>query len=232
MWQSMDVEAEGIPLRSGKTADVSQAPRRSWTKFKCALLSCSLLLVLVGLATVAIEFGLFASDPLDDGPCVSECPHCRKGVRLPPAEPLPTPDIQKRKTAPWYIATHGLASQPISYDPKDETLRVDYIPNRFGSDNGADFKSNPHHALPADSAVLSYSVYFPKDFTWNRGGKLPGLCISNQPNTSTCATGGKWASTCGGLTAHLQERPTLTAHSALCSLALQVHGLITLAQRA
>ena len=195
MWKPLEVDAVGRPLRvqpgpdsSGGALPSPEPPRRC-TKLKCGLAMCLFLVLLVCITALVVTFTP-ATRPLGNGPCQSQCPKCRKGVRLPPAEPLPTPDLS-RKSDPWYI-TSNMGSKPLSYDAAEGALRVDYIPGLWGSANGAEFKANPRQALPADSAVLSYSVYFPKDFPWQRGGKLPGFCVSDEPG-SGCATGSEWA---------------------------------------
>jgi len=64
-----------------------------------------------------------------------------------------------------------------------------------GSPSGASFKANPNKMLPSDRATLKYQVYFPPDFDWVKGGKLPGLCLSN--DGKTCSTGSEWSTKSG-----------------------------------
>ena len=203
MWKPFEVEDQ--PMLADKESSnglpgfTPSAPRTFCTpKLKFKLIVGLVFAIMAGIVIAAIVVQLKKSpDPpeLSTGPCVSECPHCRKGIRNPPAESLPTPDL-KPKSDPWYIMSNT-ESEPITYNSKDKTLRVDYIPGKFGSPNGADFRSNPRLALPSDSAVLSYSVFFPEDFPWTRGGKLPGFCISSEMND--CATGSEWAWGAGSL---------------------------------
>lgn len=119
--------------------------------------------------------------------CDAACLQSYSNTTENPPEPLPLPDLQNPYSRPWFITT-SITSQPLSI--QDNALKVTYKQGRYGSNSGADFRSNPRQQLPADSATLSYSVYFPPDFPWNRGGKLPGLCIGDSP--SACATGGQW----------------------------------------
>lgn len=126
---------------------------------------------------------------------MSECRHCQRGAKLPPSDPLPTPDVTQ-KGEPWYILNRP-SSKKASYDTQNDALKVTYVPGRYGAVSGVEFKSNPFKSLPADSAVLSYSVYFPSDFPWTRGGKLPGFCIASEPGA--CATGGDWQYSAGSL---------------------------------
>lgn len=76
-------------------------------------------------------------------------------------------------------------------------VRVEYVPLLWGSASGVEFRANPLCRLPAESAIMSYSVYFPEDFPWVRGGKLPGLCIGG--NATECATGSRWGWSSGSV---------------------------------
>lgn len=214
LWKPFETEQENLPLRSqggelsqsvtpmtslsNNNSSIKNSSRRCTpAKLKCGVILTVIFLIIAGIIGISIALNNSYNDALDTGPCVSDCPRCRRGVKLPPAEPLPTPDLAT-KTDPWYISTNT-KTQPIAYDSSEQNLRVDYKPGKWGSANGADFKSNPRKALPADSAVLSYSVYFPENFPWKRGGKLPGFCISDSPGTNNCATGSDWQWGAGSL---------------------------------
>lgn len=47
--------------------------------------------------------------------------------------------------------------------------------NRATPAGGADFYATPLDLREARSVALEYSVFFPADFDWVQGGKLPGI---------------------------------------------------------
>jgi hypothetical protein len=140
--------------------------------------------------------------------CASSCPDCPTNISLPPSAPLPIPKLSK-DTSPWFISTNIQAETRLSIDQNTATtenfnsttaatiLKVDYALFTWSTASGAEFKANPNNALPSDSAVLRYSVYFPPDFPWTKGGKLPGFCISD--TVEGCATGARWSNSSGSV---------------------------------
>ena len=119
--------------------------------------------------------------------------HCSKDrPKNPPSaevdygESLPLPILEKN-ISPWFISK---ISNPEQLSVDNNSLFINYIPFKFGSDSGAAFKANPKHALPKDVAILSYDVYFPENFNWVKGGKLPGFCFGTK--SGACASGGDW----------------------------------------
>jgi hypothetical protein len=180
--------------------------------------------------------------------CASTCKDCPVDVPLPSSTPLPIPKLT-RDTSPWFISTDiektprisiiedftnnvsgsgggggSVSSAALSSGDSsnnNDALRVDYVPFKWSTDSGAEFKANPIiettnpsqpetlstapgapppavvNSLPSSSAVLRYSVYFPPDFPWTKGGKLPGFCISN--TTNGCATGSRWSNSSGSV---------------------------------
>jgi len=65
----------------------------------------------------------------------------------------------------------------------DKSIKVEFPRNGYAAKNGANGKPGglAFYAKPGpnifnrDSVALSYKVYFPKNFEWVKGGKLPGL---------------------------------------------------------
>ena len=107
-----------------------------------------------------------------------------------PGKPMPIP-VMKSKGPPWNILSL-VKPERISSDGK--TVKITYLANQQGMDSGAAFKAAPD-GLPATTATLSYAVYFPPDFEWVKGGKLPGLCFGK--TAKSCATGGEWQADAG-----------------------------------
>ncbi|KAG7670089.1 hypothetical protein Ndes2526B_g06476 [Nannochloris sp. 'desiccata'] len=134
--------------------------------------------------------------------CASSCPDCPTNVPLPQTSPLPIPKLSKG-TSPWFISTNIAPAPRISIVRNitgGAALRVDYAPYAVSTDSGVNFKANPvilNNSLPSDSAILRYSVYFPPDFPWTKGGKLPGFCISD--TADGCATGSRWSNGSGSV---------------------------------
>lgn len=54
-------------------------------------------------------------------------------------------------------------------------IHVTLDKNGFASKAGAHFRAAPKGVFPARAATLSYKVFFPADFDFVKGGKLPGL---------------------------------------------------------
>jgi len=138
--------------------------------------------------------------------CASSCPDCPTNVSLPITCPLPIPELSRR-TCPWFISTSIEAAPRISIvqnitgeRKSGSALRVDYAPFQVSTSSGVNFRANPvvcNNSLPSDSAVLRYSVYFPPNFPWTKGGKLPGFCISD--TSDGCATGSRWSNGSGSV---------------------------------
>ena len=79
---------------------------------------------------------------------------------------------------------------------KDPVLQINYPQGSYrspgsvnGSFGGAQFYADP--LSPKQRGLLEYSVYFPKDFPFHLGGKLPGLYGSNpgSVNFTECSGG-------------------------------------------
>jgi len=77
-----------------------------------------------------------------------------------------------------------------NFSVKNGILRLEYEKNAYGGSSGASFKATPGNIFPMDDVTLSYSVEFPNDFDFKKGGKLPGICIGTSKND--CSAGGDW----------------------------------------
>jgi len=84
---------------------------------------------------------------------------------------------QKKKT----LARVSLVDEP---DQTTQSVRIDYAPGEVGASSGWGFHAAPKHAFPSVTSSLSYRVYFPEEFDWRRGGKLPGLCVLSSTSAS------------------------------------------------
>jgi len=132
------------------------------------------------------------------------------GIQLPPASLLPLIDPTSSGDPPWYVKKN-LKSEPISINNSNPPAnKIEYTADVVGVQSGASFAANPRESLPAESAVLSYSVYFPQNFAWVRGGKLPGVCIGDR--AWSCATGGNWSETAGSVRVMWHSNGVATAY--------------------
>jgi hypothetical protein len=101
---------------------------------------------------------------------------------------LPIPNMKRNET-PWYISHIG-SSAEAAWKVRGKELVVDFKRGISGSGSGGAFKANPWKKLPSEYVVLGYEVYFPPDFEWTQGGKLPGVCFGKR--SGECSTGGDW----------------------------------------
>ncbi len=99
---------------------------------------------------------------------------------------LPLPNPNKLKIAPWYIARW---TNPERASMTKEELTVHHKTGCVGMASGSGFRARPFSKLPADHAVLKYEVFFPEEFKWVKGGKLPGLSFGVG---DVDASGGDW----------------------------------------
>ena len=113
------------------------------------------------------------------------------GSGVLPGTPMQIPDLTKKNVPPWNVlGTTG--GGKIESD--GQTIKISIRKNAVGMASGAQFKAVPV-GLPALSATLGYSVYFPPDFVWAEATKLPGMCLGS--SGTSCATGGNWSETAG-----------------------------------
>lgn len=74
------------------------------------------------------------------------------------------------------------------YTDNEKCIRVTYLKDKFASGAGAHFRAQPH-GFPYSSVTVEYSVFFPADWDFVLGGKLPGLW-GGEPGSG----GGDWNS--------------------------------------
>jgi hypothetical protein len=98
--------------------------------------------------------------------------------------PVPIPNLNH---GAWHVIRKKKYIVATLTAEEDGAFRVDYVPNEVGANSGFGFHAAPRHAFPKTRACLSYKVFFPEDFDWARGGKLPGLFIGHPG-----ASGGNW----------------------------------------
>ena len=107
---------------------------------------------------------------------------------------LPSPS-SKKGSAPWYIQNW---SNPKSVSSGTDGLKISYKAGAVGMSGGTGFKANPSKSLPAESASVSYNVFFPSTFDFRRGGKAGcGVCLGTK--LYECDTGGEHSNSGGSV---------------------------------
>ena len=101
---------------------------------------------------------------------------------------LPISNGLWKKGSSGWNTVHGSSKNRFSVN--NGVLRLDYEKNSYAAKSGDSFAANPHKSLPKDEFTLSYSVEFPNDFDFKKGGKLPGVCIGS--TNKECSAGGDW----------------------------------------
>lgn len=130
-----------------------------------------------------------------DQAAVDAIPACPSSIETADAEdsthfrntPLPLPPFVVGESSSfstgdddWNIVQRGYGHKTIqltSTVDHEPAMRVDYVTGSVGSRSGFGFHASPSSIFPTEAAGLSYLVYFPKNFEWKKGGKLPGLYI-------------------------------------------------------
>jgi hypothetical protein len=123
--------------------------------------------------------------------------------------PLPTP-VPPTRREPWHVIKAGFGHQHahlVSTTDHQPAMRIDYVAGAVGSASGFGFYASPDAAFPADDVALSYRVYFPPNYDWRRGGKLPGLFIG-----APGASGGNWDRDCGSVRVVWKEQGGAAAY--------------------
>jgi hypothetical protein len=117
------------------------------------------------------------------------------GGRGAAGTPLALPSPSSKKSAPWYISSWSNSNAVSS---GSDGLKVSYKAGSVGMSSGTGFKSNPSKSLPAESATVSYSVFFPNSFDFRRGGKAGcGVCLGTK--VYECDTGGEHSKSGGSV---------------------------------
>lgn len=105
---------------------------------------------------------------------------------------IPFDGILTKKKSPWNTQHVG-NKERISVS--NGVLRMKYVKRQHGASSGAKISALPGGKFPAEKLEFGYDVYFPPNFGWIKGGKLPGVCLGT--GSSDCATGGNWKKTQG-----------------------------------
>ena len=106
--------------------------------------------------------------------------------------------------APWRMI--GKIGGGGKIDVRDNLLEVTYKAGDVGSASGITFHAQPQ-GFPATEATLRYQVFFPADFEWRQGGKLPGMYIGG-----IGASGGNWSRDCGSVRVVFKEGGAAVAY--------------------
>jgi hypothetical protein len=95
-----------------------------------------------------------------------------------PSGLLPSDLVTSWVNAPgWNITNYIYGSEYCSYEDPD-TLVVRYPEGSYQNAGGFKFYSQPT-GFPTKKACFSYEIYFPSEFPWMKGGKLPGMYIGD-----------------------------------------------------
>lgn len=130
-------------------------------------------------------------------------------ARCPDSHTLPIAWPMKKSKGPWYLMWTR-SPERISLT-EEGFFRVQLVKDCHGLASGAAFRANPNLMLPADAATLSYSIFFPPDFDFVKGGKLPGINIGCDP--MECSTGGCWSDTGGSFRIMFREHGTAIGYA-------------------
>lgn len=116
--------------------------------------------------------------------------------------PLPDPSADKKvlRGPPWNIRNW---TNDERAKLEDGSLSITHDARSVGMNSGCGFHCNPLDTFPVDHAVLEYEVFFPKNFEWVKGGKLPGMGIGAGTES---ATGGEWCADGGSFRVMWRER--------------------------
>lgn len=167
---------------------------------------------------IEAEYGGVAEEPVTDDttsnpdnpmsedfewPVVSEIHPMLTSIaspRYPRLLAAPSPDISYPdpiEAVRKGFKTHkdwGLENVTIIPDVDGDVLQVLYPEGTSApSDNGkggAGFYAEYPELVGSEAAVLQYQVFFPDDFDWVKGGKLPGLYCGNAPSGGMSAEDG------------------------------------------
>jgi hypothetical protein len=85
----------------------------------------------------------------------------------------------------WYTVNYVYGKNNIATDNAC-VMNVTYAQGTFQNSGGFKFYVTNSQQFPANSTCMKYEVYFPSNFPWTKGGKLPGVWIGDMG-----ANGGK-----------------------------------------
>lgn len=106
--------------------------------------------------------------------------------------PIPKPSDPRRQK-PWYIQNW---SNDERSSPSNNELKMTCVPGKVGMDSGTGFHSRPCDKFPTTRAAFAYEVFFPSNFDFVKGGKLPGFSLGTGTES---ATGGDWKDDAGSV---------------------------------
>lgn len=75
---------------------------------------------------------------------------------------------------------------------REDELTFRMVRGKNGIASGTCIRAAPKALAGMPACTFSYQVYFPKDFRWVKGGKLPGVGLGIPGTNSKSATGGAW----------------------------------------
>jgi hypothetical protein len=99
-----------------------------------------------------------------------------------------------------------------NYSSSASSVRLTYDKHGYGSEAGTNFRAQPPKMFPAKSATLAYKVFFPQDFDFVKGGKLPGLW-GGAPGSG----GGDWNDAGFSLRVMFREKGEAVAYVYMCT---------------
>ena len=146
----------------------------------CGVVSCSVILLLIGAVYWWRYRGVATAPDLE-----------RAGAG--PGKPLGPLRRLTKNVSPWNIISIS-NDKNVSIDSQGR-IKISFVRGQWGMSSGGAFHANPFKSLPASSCVVSYALFVPQGFNFNKGGKLPGVCFGD--SLKSCASGGDWSNTSG-----------------------------------
>jgi len=113
---------------------------------------------------------------------------------------MPIPSPKELKEQPWFIKNWSNRDR-ATFSP--EALHLTCIPGKVGMEGGTGFRALPLLKFPTNHLVYEYEVFFPEDFNFVKGGKLPGMGLGSGTES---ATGGDWKKDAGSVRIMWRER--------------------------
>lgn len=98
-----------------------------------------------------------------------------------------------------------------NYTSDDKVVEVTYLKGKFASAAGAHFRAQPR-GFPYSEISLSYKVFFPANFDFVLGGKLPGFW-GGEPGSG----GGDWNSNGWSARVMFREKGEAVAYLYMCT---------------
>lgn len=86
-------------------------------------------------------------------------------------ETLKTVTLKTPINAAWNVTNDNKKN----YTSDASGIHVTYVKNEYASKAGVNFRAQPKAIFPTNAVLLEYDVYFPEDFDFVLGGKLPGV---------------------------------------------------------